>query len=317
MVLPILLKIPTGDVCLASCLGFCFLQLNFLQIMKILPLKSIANALALIRFNKPTGTWLLLLPALHALWVASAGNPDIALFVIVIIGAFIMRSAGCIINDISDRDIDLHVGRTKDRPITAKKISITSASILFTILLGFALLLIYQFPARAQLYALAGVGLTVLYPLAKRWLPIPQLFLAVTYSWGTPIVFAMVQNTVPPIGWWLFAANFCWIMAFDTIYSLADIADDQHLGIYSSAIFFAERVFVALTVFQIAAIGIWIYVAITYQYMTWIYAVCMALIAALFIYQQYTLRRHGNSVAFAAFKNNQYVGLLLWLSVVV
>jgi 4-hydroxybenzoate polyprenyltransferase len=195
---------------------------------------------SLVRLDKPVGTLLLLWPTLTALWVASSGTPPAGLLAVFVIGTFLMRSAGCAINDAADFRYDAQVKRTAQRVVARGLVSPREAVAVATLLAGLSALLLLFLNDAALRLAIAAVAIAATYPLFKRFFPVPQLYLGVAFSFGIPMAFAAVHGEVPPVGWWLFVANNFWVVAYDTEYAMVDRDDDLKLGIRSSAIFFGR-----------------------------------------------------------------------------
>lgn len=195
----------------------------------------------LMRLDRPIGTLLLLFPTLWAVWISANGKPSLTTLISFTIGVFLMRSAGCVANDWADRDIDDKVERTKNRPAALGLVEKDEVMRLIGILCFLAVLCLIPFGIKTWLMAIPAVCLAlVIYPLSKRWFPVPQLILGLAFSFGIPMAFMATQNNVPALGWWLFAANVCWTLAYDTIYAMSDKPDDIHLGIKTSAITFGR-----------------------------------------------------------------------------
>ncbi|MDH3587952.1 MAG: 4-hydroxybenzoate octaprenyltransferase, partial [Gammaproteobacteria bacterium] len=212
----------------------------------------------LIRLDRPIGTYLVLWPMLWALWIAGAGKPDPSVLIVFVAGAFLMRSAGCAINDFADRDFDPHVERTRDRPLAANKVHPAEALSIFLVLVLAAFGLVLSTNALTIKLAVAGVLLAATYPFLKRWTHLPQYYLGVAFAWGTPMAFAAQTGRVPPVAWLLFGSVVLWTAAFDTIYAMVDRAEDKKIGVKSTAILFgsADRVIVA--VMQVLTLaGLW------------------------------------------------------------
>ena len=210
----------------------------------------------LMRMDRPIGTFLLLWPTLWALWIASSGSPDPAILLIFITGVFVMRSAGCVINDFADRDKDPFVERTKDRPLAAGRVSVQEALILFVALCGVAFVLVLMLNTLALYLALVGVFWTIIYPFMKRFVHFPQLFLGFAFSWGIPMAFAAQTGTVPALAWWILVANLFWVMVYDTLYAMADRKDDLAIGVKSTAILFGNRDRMMVGFCQIATLSL-------------------------------------------------------------
>jgi 4-hydroxybenzoate polyprenyltransferase len=195
----------------------------------------------LARFDRPIGTWLLLWPALWALWVASGGRPDQKVLIVFVLGVVLMRAAGCVINDFADRDIDPHVKRTRERPLAARRVSPTEALVLFVVLGLAALCLVTRLNVFTIKLAVIGAALTVSYPFVKRFFPLPQLYLGISFGgWSVPMAFAAQRDSLPRIAWVLYIAAVIWAVLYDTIYAMVDREDDIAIGIGSSAILFAD-----------------------------------------------------------------------------
>jgi 4-hydroxybenzoate polyprenyltransferase len=195
---------------------------------------------SLLRLDKPVGTLLLLWPTLTALWIAARGAPDIVLAVVFVVGTFLMRSAGCAINDAADFRYDAQVKRTADRVVARGLVSPREAIAVATSLAGASALLLLLLNDASLRLALVAVAIAATYPLFKRFFPVPQLYLGVAFSFGIPMAFAAVQGDVPRVGWLLFLANVFWVVAYDTEYAMVDRDDDLRLGIHSSAVFFGQ-----------------------------------------------------------------------------
>ena len=195
---------------------------------------------SLVRLDKPVGTLLLLWPTLTALWIASGGPPDALLFAVFVLGTFLMRSAGCAINDAADFRFDGYVKRTANRVVARGDVSPLEAVAVAAALCALAALLLLFLNETAMRLALVAAAVAGTYPLAKRFFPIPQLYLGVAFSFGIPMAFAAVLGQVPRLGWLLFVANMLWVVAYDTEYAMVDRDDDVRLGIRSSAIFFGR-----------------------------------------------------------------------------
>src|SRR3979490_3134002 len=191
----------------------------------------------LARFNRPVGTWLLLWPALWALWIAGEGTPNQKVLIVFVLGVVVMRAAGCVINDFADRDIDIHVRRTRDRPIAARRVSPVEALVLFVALLAVALYLVTFLDLLTIKLAFIGAALTVSYPFVKRVFPMPQLYLGISFGgWSVPMAFAAETGKLPRVAWVLYIAAVIWAAIYDTIYAMIDREDDLRIGVKSSAI---------------------------------------------------------------------------------
>ena len=205
-----------------------------------------STASRLIRLPSQTGTWLLMLPALWALVLSSRGIPPWRLLVIFMLGSFVMRSAGVVLNDLADRSFDRHVARTRQRPLASGELSRLHARVVLAVLLTLALLLIVQLNALTILLSPVAVLLAALYPFAKRVIHVPQAVLGIAFGWGTIMAWAASRETIDYPAWLIFAATICWAMAYDTIYALQDLDDDRRIGVKSSALYFGSGAWLAV-----------------------------------------------------------------------
>ncbi|MFL2539004.1 MAG: 4-hydroxybenzoate octaprenyltransferase [Candidatus Rariloculaceae bacterium] len=271
--------------------------------------------LRLMRLHQPVGIWLLLWPTLWALLIAGEGRPDEHVLVVFIIGTVILRSAGCIINDYADRNIDSHVERTKDRPLATGQINVRDAIKLFIMLMlvGFALVLTMN--RLTQGLAVAGALITILYPFSKRFISFPQLVLGVAFAWGVPMAFAAQLEFVPRVGWLLFINTIIWGVIYDTEYAMADRNEDLKIGVKSSAIFFGDldRIFVG--VLQLMFLVGMILVGQSANLGGWFLS-SIGIAGILFLYQQYLIRNRDALRCFNAFKNNATLGLFVLTGIV-
>ena len=266
---------------------------------------------SLTRLDKPVGTLLLLWPTLTALWVAADGAPNAMLVAIFVAGTFLMRSAGCAINDAADARFDAHVKRTANRVVARGLVSQREAiAVAVALAIGAAVLLPFLNAAAVQL-AFIAVAIAATYPLAKRFIPIPQLYLGVAFSFGIPMAFAAVLGTVPVIGWLLMLANAFWVLAYDTEYAMVDRDDDLRLGIKSSAIFFGR--------FDVAAVmasyGAFLALLVVIGRMTgagWPFYAGCAIAAALAAYHFVLIRTRSRDGCLRAFRHNNWVGLAVF-----
>lgn len=266
----------------------------------------------LMRFHRPIGIWLLLWPTLWALWFAADGPPSLHVFVVFVLGTVLMRAAGCVINDIADRDFDPHVARTRDRPIAAGLVSPREALVLFGVLciVAFALTVSLQ-NVRVLLLSLPAVLLASIYPFTKRWISMPQAVLGLAFSWGIPMAFAAVSSDVAwNTVWMLMAANVCWVMAYDTFYAMADRADDLKIGVKSSAIFFGSNDRVITSALQVATLGLlaWVGRALGPAYFAG-----LGVAAVLAAHQQWAIRARDPQACFGAFVANHHFGAAVFV----
>src|SRR5438067_1117255 len=200
------------------------------------PPSRLSLYLDLIRWDRPAGSYLLLWPTLSALWIAALGYPGWQLLVVFVLGTFLMRSAGCAVNDVADRDFDKHVKRTAQRPVTSGAVSTKEALLLGVVLALVAFALVLTTTAAAIAWSVAALAVTLVYPFTKRFFSMPQAVLGVAFSFGIPMAFAAVQGDVPALAWWLLVGNLFWVLAYDTEYAMVDRDDDLKIGIKTSAI---------------------------------------------------------------------------------
>jgi 4-hydroxybenzoate polyprenyltransferase len=261
----------------------------------------------LMRLDRPIGIFLLLWPTLWGLWFASAGRPDPLVLWIFILGTVLMRSAGCVINDYADRDIDPHVERTRNRPLAAGRVSPKEALLLAAVLALLAFLLILPLNRLTWLMAVPALLLAASYPWTKRFFALPQAYLGIAFGFGIPMAYAAQTGTVPAIAWWLLVANMFWSIAYDTEYAMVDRDDDLKLGIKTSAITFGRWDVAAVMACYAAMLGLLVWVGQRLE-MGVAYYLGLAVAAAIALYH-YTLIRHRERQAcFRAFLHNNWLG---------
>ena len=269
----------------------------------------------LARMHQPIGSLLLLWPTLWALWIAGKGEPDAAVVLVFVAGVFVMRSAGCVINDFADRKVDPHVRRTMNRPIASGKVRPGEALGLFAglCLVGFGLVLTLNW--LAVWYSFAAVALAASYPFMKRWTYLPQVHLGVAFGWGIPMAFAALTDAVPPLAWLLLTGVVAWAVAYDTMYAMVDREDDLRVGVKSSAILFgdADRFFVGAS--QVAVLAVLV-LAGRQAGLGVFHDAATALSALLFLHQQHLIRDREPAACFKAFLNNNWVGALVFAGIV-
>ncbi|MBS0386831.1 MAG: 4-hydroxybenzoate octaprenyltransferase [Proteobacteria bacterium] len=275
----------------------------------------LADFALLMRLDRPIGTWLLLWPTLWALWIASGGHPQPRLLVIFIVGTVLMRSAGCVVNDLWDRDIDPHVRRTRTRPLAARRVTPAEALALFAALLGAALLLVLQLNALCLKLAFIGAALTATYPLFKRFFAIPQLYLGLCFAWGVPMAYAAELGVVPRAGWVFMLAAVVWAGVYDTFYAMADRPDDLRLGLKSSAITFADMDLLMIGIMQLMVLAALLFGGRLMEFDAPYYWT-LGVAAACFAWQQWLARGRDAEGCMAAFHNNNYVGVLVLAGVI-
>lgn len=269
------------------------------------------NALwRLMRADRPIGTLLLARPMLAALVIAGEGNPPLKVVILFMLGAFIMRSAGCVINDFADRAIDGHVTRTKSRPLATGELQSWHAVALFVALLVIAFLIVLQFNKSTILLSFAAAGVATLYPFCKRFTQLPQVVLGIAFSFGVLMPFTALEQGLPLSAWLLFAANICWTVAYDTEYAMADRADDVKIGVKSTAILFGGFDRFAIALLQLATLGLLTWLGYRLEF-GWIFACGLLLIAVLFAWQHRLIWYREPQLCFRAFLHNNHVGWVL------
>lgn len=268
----------------------------------------------LMRLDRPIGTFLLLWPTLWALWLAGHGQPPQKIVIIFIVGVFLMRSAGCVINDIADRNLDPFVARTQQRPLAAKRVTVSEALMLFVGLCvcAFALVLLTNW-LTVQL-SLIGAVLAASYPFMKRFHYFPQVHLGVAFGWSIPMAFAATTDHVPLVAWLLFTANVIWAIVYDTMYAMVDREDDLQIGTKSTAILFGSQDKRIIGYLQILLLGLLALVGIVMKLGLAYYLGLFA--AAWFaLYQQYLIRHRQPTDCFKAFLNNNWFGLTIFCGI--
>ena len=266
------------------------------------------------RFDKPIGIFLLLWPTLWPLWLVNKGVPELKMLLIFILGVVVMRSAGCVINDIIDKDIDPSVERTKTRPLANNSVSIGEAYFLLLILLSIALTLVLQLNLSSFFWALGGLLITIIYPFCKRFFAAPQLILGFAFSWSIPMVYAANNLALNTEAYLLWLSVGLWTVMYDTFYALVDKADDLKVGINSTAILFGERVVFMTVLLQSSVILLWVLVGLFYE-LNFIYFSSLIVAACLFIRQQQLVKGADPNQCLKAFLENNYVGLVIFLGV--
>ena len=272
--------------------------------------------IALTRFDKPIGSYLLLWPTLWALWIASDGNPDLTLIIVFTLGVFLTRSAGCVINDVADRKIDGKVKRTANRPLAKGLISTKEAVALFILLMGSAFLLVLLTTNSMTVYlSFIALGLALLYPFMKRYTQLPQLVLGAAFGFGIPMAFTATTEQLPMLAWLLYFAKIFWTIAYDTMYAMVDRDDDLKIGVKSTAILFGQQDRLINGILQMLTLALLISVGLIANLGS-IYYLGLVGMACLFVYQQYLIKDRDRDLCFKAFLNNHYAGLLVFIAIV-
>lgn len=270
----------------------------------------------LARLHRPIGILLLLWPTLWGVWIAAAGHPRWQLMVIFILGTTLMRSAGCVINDYADRDIDKHVKRTQERPLTSGKVSSREALWLAAGLALLALLLILPLNNLTLWLSVPAVFLAASYPFTKRFFVIPQAYLGIAFGFGIPMAFAATLGSVPPVAWVLLAANVFWAIAYDTEYAMVDRDDDIHLGIHSSALFFGKYDVMAvmacygITLALLALAGLMAGLGL-------VYFAALIVAEGIALYHYSLIKNRSREKCFAAFLHNNWFGAVVFAGIAI
>ncbi len=266
------------------------------------------------RADRPVGTVLLACPMLWALWLAAEGHPPADMVLIFLLGAFVMRSAGCVINDFADRKFDRHVQRTQARPLTSGRLTTTDAKIGFAILIVVALILLCLLPRASVVPALLALGLTCLYPFTKRFFKMPQLVLGMAFSCSVLMAYMAIAQQLPLRAWVLFAAVTLWTIVYDTYYAMVDREDDITIGIHSSALWFGtyDTLINALLMAVFVALMLWVGVL---NALSGYYYVGLLFACGCFTYQLVITRGRERDACFVAFLNNQWVGVFIFIGI--
>jgi 4-hydroxybenzoate polyprenyltransferase len=270
----------------------------------------------LARFDKPIGILILLWPALWALWVASAGKPDILVLTVICLGVVLMRAAGCVINDYADRDFDPHVQRTRQRPIAAGKVAPKEALVVFIVLCLCAFGLVLLLNNYTILLSFVAAFLAASYPFMKRYTQLPQAYLGIAFGWAVPMAFSAQNNSIPPVAWVMYLAVVLWALVYDTMYAMVDKDDDLKIGIKSTAILFGAYDRQIMGGLQVIILGLLITVGQMAQ-AGWPYYSGVLIAAGLSIYQQKLIFHREKALCFKAFLNNHWFGLAVFSGLVV
>jgi len=269
----------------------------------------------LARLHRPIGILLLLWPTLWGLWIASDGNPGVANVIVFVLGTVLMRSAGCAINDYADRDFDVHVERTKDRPLAARRISTDEAVMVAATLAFIAFLLVYFFLNKLSLYlSFAALAIAATYPLCKRFFSLPQAYLGIAFGFGIPMAFAVETDSIPAIAWWLLAANICWTIAYDTEYAMVDRNDDVRIGIKTTALLFGRFDVLAVMLCYAAMLGIMAIIGFHLQ-LGWFYVAGLVVAAAIAGEHYRMIRDRSREGCFKAFMHNNWLGAAIFAGI--
>jgi len=269
----------------------------------------------LVRLDRPIGIFLLMWPALWALWIAGEGSPPWQVVLVFVAGVVLMRSAGCAVNDFADRDFDGHVARTRGRPIAAGLVSPTEALGVFLVLSLAAFTLVLFLDWRTVALSVVALGLAVIYPFMKRYTHVPQLFLGAAFGWAVPMAFTAIAGSVPPLAWLLFCATVIWALVYDTQYAMVDREDDLEIGVKSTAILFGRYDRLIVGLLQVLLLFLLAYVGHLAGRGIWYFA-GLAVAGILVAYHQYLMRDREPTACFLAFLDNNYLGMAVFLGLV-
>jgi 4-hydroxybenzoate polyprenyltransferase len=287
-------------------------------------LEKIRLYLDLIRWNRPVGWLLPLWPSLAALWIASAQTnqtlPSLHLLVVFTLGTFLMRSAGCCVNDAADKDFDVHVKRTANRAVASGKLSQKEAVAAGAVLAFLAFLLVLTTNATTIAWSFAALAIAIAYPFAKRFIAMPQAVLGVAFSFGIPMAFAAVQGRVPPLAWWLLLGNLFWVLAYDTEYAMVDRDDDLKIGMKTSAITLGRFDVAAIMAFYVIYLLVWNHLVTGRPYqirlaspMLWYASLVVA--SGQVLWHFLLIRSRSREGCFQAFRVNHWLGFTLFAGV--
>jgi 4-hydroxybenzoate polyprenyltransferase len=271
--------------------------------------------LDLIRWNRPAGWLLLLWPSLSGLWVAAGGFAGWHLLTVFVLGTILMRSAGCCLNDVADRDFDRHVKRTAQRPVTTGAVSVREALSLGAVLALLAFGLVLTTNAVAVIWSFGALAVAIAYPFAKRFFAMPQAVLGVAFSFGIPMAFAAVQSQVPPLAWLLLLGNLFWVLAYDTEYAMVDCDDDLHIGMKTSAITLGRFDVLAVLVSYLIYLSIWV-IALYSVAQPAILLIAISLALGQVVWHYRLIRERTREGCFKAFRLNHWLGFTVFLGVV-
>lgn len=269
----------------------------------------------LMRADKPIGIYLLLWPCVWALWIASAGFPDLHILVVFVLGVVVMRSAGCVINDYADRKVDGLVERSSTRPLVTGEVSEKEALGLFIFLIFCALFLVLTLSRQTILMSVGGLVLATIYPFMKRYTHLPQVILGAAFGWSIPMVFVATGQPLSWVVWALYFGNLAWTVAYDTQYAMVDKNDDIKVGVKSTAILFGRYDKLIIMLLQIISLLLFTAAALWLK-LSWPFYFALVISIGLFAYQQRLIKDRDRSLCFRAFLHNHYVGLVLALGII-
>ncbi|UBX50752.1 4-hydroxybenzoate octaprenyltransferase [Providencia alcalifaciens] len=270
----------------------------------------------LMRIDRPIGSLLLLWPTYWALWIAAHGTPSLHILIVFTVGVFLMRAAGCVINDFADRNFDGHVERTKHRPLPSGDVTEKEAKILFATLVGLSFLLVLSLNTMTIWLSVAGLALAWVYPFVKRVSHLPQVVLGAAFGWSIPMGFSAVSESLPLVCWLLFLVNIIWSVIYDTQYAMVDRNDDLKIGVKSTAILFGQYDKLIIGLLQIIMVSLLVVIG-SLANLGMVYYGSLVLAAVLFVYQQQLMVNRERAPCFKAFMNNNYVGFILFIGMVI
>ena len=276
---------------------------------------QVRNYGKLMRVDKPIGIWLLMWPTLWALWLAGEGAPDQGLFLVFMAGVFVMRSAGCVLNDFVDRKIDPYVERTRTRPLATGAVAPYEALTLFVALALIAIGLATMLNTPAQILAVVAAALAVAYPFIKRYVSIPQFVLGAAFGWACPMAFAAQTGQTPELAWLVFGTALIWAVIYDTFYAMVDREDDRKLGVKSTALLFGDVDLFVIAGLQALMILALLLVGYRAGLSNWYYA-SVAIAAGLMAYHLWLARERKPEACFEAFLKNHYIGMVIFIGIV-
>ena len=288
-----------------------------LQLPNLAPgfVTQLRNYIELMRLNKPIGVWLLLWPTLWALWLAGEGHPDPGVFIVFVVGVVVMRSAGCVLNDFADRNIDPYVERTRARPIASGAVAPAEALTLFIALSLVAVGLAAMLNRPAQILAVIAAGLTIVYPFIKRFVSIPQFVLGAAFGWAVPMAFAAQTGEATQLSWLVFGTALVWAVIYDTFYAMVDREDDLKVGVKSTAILFGDADLFVIGGLQLLMLAALAFIGDMAELGPWYFG-SVAVAAILMGYHQWLARERKPAGCFAAFLHNHYIGLIVFVGIV-
>jgi 4-hydroxybenzoate polyprenyltransferase len=277
-------------------------------------MKRLERYVRLTRLDRPIGIFLVLWPMLWALWLAAGGVPPLGVLAVFLLGCVLMRSAGCVINDVADRRIDPHVRRTRTRPLATGEVSVAEALALFVVLCLIAFALVLTLSRLTVWLSFAGVGLAALYPFTKRATHWPQMFLGAAFAWAVPMAFAAVTGAVPAAAWLVFAATLVWALIYDSMYAMVDRDDDLLIGIKSTAVLWGRYDRLWIGVFQVLFFVLLVAVGGAFG-LGWPYYLGLAIAAGIAVYHQWLIRKRDRDACFKAFQHNNYLGMVVFAGI--